>query len=562
MLACTLLSTDPIQMTQTVQWLARQAAHSGIHKQRLLLAGISDALLAIAQALALAWLAHQLIIERAVTWQAVVLLTSLLLLRAGNSIWRALASAKVETMITQTLRNQLAHAVLHSHIGDMSPAAVSNSVLEQAQAVGRYHGNFAVQQRVAACAMLLFFAVAFYIDWIVALIFLLTAPLIPLFMVLVGSGAQQAADKRLATLDFLSGYFLDRLKGALTLRALRREDAETDAVDTANAMFRKSTMGVLKIAFLTSSVLELFSALAVALVAVYVGLHLLNLISIGPGARLDFRTGLFLLLLAPEFYAPLRQLAAAYHERASGLAAAKQLVGLLDKSAAQPATVVPLQHAPTITAQQMSYHHDNHLAPLWDQLSFTLPAGACLVIRGDSGTGKSTLLRLLAGLLQPAQGSITYQQPDALAQTPPLATGDYAWVSQTPWFIHGTVADNLIQIKPNASAGQLRQLLDRCGLQHVALDTPVDEQGSGLSGGEGRRLGIARAILSEAPVWFLDEPTAGLDAETEAAIVALIRRFKRQHTLIVATHSPQCATLADQTLWLGDSSTPQAHAHA
>lgn len=530
------------------KWLDEQQRLGKNGFSRLVTVGFLDALLAICQAYFIALTAQQLMFSNQLSVLAVGGLLTTLLIRTTNSAWRASTAASVEAKITLAIRELIAKAMLRGKTSQQTTGAASNALLEQSIAVGRFHANFAPQQKIVSYTTIVFLITAFATDWIVGLIFLITAPLIPLFMALVGSGAQKAADKRLATMDFLSGYFLDRLKGALTLRAFGREKAEKKAVDSANAEFRKSTMGVLKIAFLTSAVLELFSALAVALVAVYVGLHLLNLISFGPGSKLDFQTGLFLLLLAPEFYAPMRQLAANYHDRAGGLAAAKILAPILNKEKTEEAPALPLASAPSIIIDNLSYSYEATGTPIFDHLSLSIKAGECLIIRGDSGTGKSTLLKLLAQLLQPHSGSITYQ--DHLNQSHTLAAGSYAWVSQKPWFIHGTVADNLLQVSPEAKPDELEATLRLCGLAHIDLNTALDEQGTGLSGGEGRRLGIARALLSKAPLWFMDEPTAELDEESEKEIVALIDQCKGRHTLIIATHSETCASLADNTLWV------------
>lgn len=540
-------------------WLAEQKELGARGFQYLVAAGLLDALLAISQAYFIALTAHQLMFASHLSLAAVTGLLATLLLRTANSAWRASTAASTEARITLAIRELIAKAMLRGKMSQHTTGAASNALLEQSLAVGRFHANFAPQQKIVAYAMVIFLIVAFATDWMVGLIFMVTAPLIPLFMALVGSGAQKAADTRLATMDFLGGYFLDRLKGALTLRAFGREVAETKAVDKANAEFRKSTMGVLKIAFLTSTVLELFSALAVALVAVYVGLHLLNLISIGPGPKLDFRTGLFLLLLAPEFYAPMRQMAASYHDRAGGLAAAKVLAPVLGDVDLAPADAKPLASAPTIEVRDLSYRYDTTNTTIFEGVNLYINSGECLIVRGDSGTGKSTFLKLLAGLLTPQTGTISYQ--DNVNTSFALPAGSYAWVSQKPWFIHGTVADNLLQANPKATPQELEQTLRLCGLAHIDLHAQLDEQGVGLSGGEGRRLGIARAVLSRAPLWFMDEPTAELDTESEADIVALIRQFKGQHTLVIATHSEQCATLADTTLWVEPIPTQQGESN-
>ncbi|MEQ9509217.1 MAG: ABC transporter transmembrane domain-containing protein, partial [Alloalcanivorax xenomutans] len=298
-------------------WLDAQRQHAKNMVRWLYLSALADTPLAIIQAGLLAWLAAGLLNGEPSLWLPASLLLLTLASRALAGAARARFSAGAAADISQAVRGAVAEALLRGAGGTLTAGEASTALLEQAGAVGRYHAGFAVQRRVASVATVLFLLAAFSMDWIVGVIFLCTAPLIPVFMMLVGSGAQRAADRQLESLRFLGGYFLDRLRGVLTLRAFAREAAEQQAVDTVNAEYRKRTMKVLRIAFLTSAVLELFAALSVALVALYVGLHLLNLIAIGPGPRLDFATGLWLLLLAPEFYQPLRQLAAGYHDRAA-----------------------------------------------------------------------------------------------------------------------------------------------------------------------------------------------------------------------------------------------------
>lgn len=532
-------------------WLARQSQHGKLYRW-LYLAALADTPLAILQAAALALLAARLLGEGALLPPALALIT-LLAVRAGAAALRARFTVGVAADITCAVRNQLAAMLLRGRAVRLSSGEASTTLLEQAEAVGRYHAGFALQRRVASLATLLFLIVAFATDWIVGLIFLLTAPLVPVFMTLVGTGAQQAADRQLESLRFLGGYFLDRLRGILTLRAFGREHAEQQAVAAASEEFRRRTMKVLRIAFLTSAVLELFAALSVALVALYVGLHLLNLMSFGPGQLLDFRTGLFLLLLAPEFYQPLRQLAAGYHERAAAQSAAEILAPLLqEQTDEQQASASTLGSAPAICMNTVTFRYPDSEQPTITRLDANLPAGHCLVIRGDSGTGKTTLLKLIAGLLLPDAGQIRHD--DQLLRPLAAEPGRLAWAGQHPWFIHGTVADNLRQAAPEANDAALHQVLARCALSDLplGLDTPLDENGGGLSGGQGRRLGLARALLSPASLLLLDEPTAELDPATEAHIIQTLRKEKGQRTIVIATHSTACAALADQSLWLGE----------
>jgi ATP-binding cassette, subfamily C, bacterial CydD len=543
-------------------WLDAQRQHAKNMVRWLYLSALADTPLAIIQAGLLAWLAAGLLNGEPSLWLPASLLLLTLASRALAGAARARFSAGAAADISQAVRGAVAEALLRGAGGTLTAGEASTALLEQAGAVGRYHAGFAVQRRVASVATVLFLLAAFSMDWIVGVIFLCTAPLIPVFMMLVGSGAQRAADRQLESLRFLGGYFLDRLRGVLTLRAFAREAAEQQAVDTVNAEYRKRTMKVLRIAFLTSAVLELFAALSVALVALYVGLHLLNLIAIGPGPRLDFATGLWLLLLAPEFYQPLRQLAAGYHDRAAARAAAEVLAPLLQDSGATTVSADVSTTATTLTLDQVSFRYPGCEETLLHDCSLTVTAGTCLVLRGDSGTGKSTLLKLIAGLLAPDTGEVRHNRRPAplLAQV----TGNLAWAGQHPWFIHGTVADNLRLAAPDADDEALHQVLAECGLEHLpaGLDTALDENGGGLSGGQGRRLALARALLSPAPLLLLDEPTAELDAPLEQRIIAALRARKGQRTLVIATHSPALATLADQSLWLGPSPVPmEGRAH-
>ncbi|MFP1683104.1 thiol reductant ABC exporter subunit CydD [Alloalcanivorax sp. C16-1] len=547
------MSIDPNQV-----WLAGQRQHAAPMVRRLLLCALADTPLALAQAAALAWLAARLLAGHGGLVVPALLLLFALTLRAVAGAARARYSAGAAADITRAVRERVADALLRGAGAALPPGEASTALLEQAQAVGRYHAGFAVQRRVASLATVLFLVAAFSVDWIVGLIFLCTAPLIPVFMMLVGTGAQRAADRQLDSLRFLGGYFLDRLRGVLTLRAFAREEAERRAVDTVNGEYRRHTMKVLRIAFLTSAVLELFAALSVALVALYVGLHLLKLVAFGPGPALTFGTGLWLLLLAPEFYQPLRQLAAGYHDRAAARAAAEVLAPLLaddvrDDDAADQGSPDPGAAGnppPSLTLDALSFRFADHQPALFEQLSATLPAGGCLLLRGDSGTGKSTLLRLIAGLLAPQHGRVLHDGRPA----PLLAehNGRLAWAGQHPWFVHGTVAENLRLVAPHADDAALEAVLAECGLTALpaGLATPLDENGGGLSGGQGRRLALARALLSPAPLLLLDEPTAELDPASEARLVAALAARKGRRTLVIATHSPALAPLADHSLWL------------
>lgn len=531
------------------QWLRQQALLAGNARHRLRWLACLDAVFAVLQAALLAWLAATVVTGDGAILQPALTLAALLLVRVAAGSARSLASATVAARVTRGVRSEVAEALLYRPARDDAPGTLSTLLLEHTRAVGAYHGGYAVQQSVGSVATILFLVVAFSVDWVVGLVFLITAPLIPLFMILVGTGAQRAADQQLRSLEFLGGYFIDRVRGALTLRVFGREKAEVESVHKASGAFRDHTMKVLRIAFLSSAVLELFSALAVALVAVYVGLHLLDLVAFGPGPSLTFGTGMFLLALAPEFYQPLRQLAAGYHERAAGIAAADALAPRLQQHATD-APSQALSAAPALTLEQLAFTPSGAAKPLFEQLSLQLSAGECLVLRGDSGAGKTTLLRLLAGLLPADRGDIRWDDLPASAAL--LDQGSLGWAGQHPWVVPGSLADNLRLAAPDADDASLHSVLAAVALDQLplGLSTPVSEFGGGLSGGQLRRLALARALLSPAPVLLLDEPTAELDPQLEQQIVAHLAQLKGQRTLVIATHSELCGSIADRTLWL------------
>lgn len=383
-------------------------------------------------------------------------------------------------------------------------------------------------------------------NWAAALILLVAGPLIPLFMALVGMAAKEASARQMAALGSLTGLLLDRLRGLADIRLLAATGAVADRFAEDAEALRARTMAVLRIAFLSASVLELFAALGVAMVAVHVGFSLLGVLGFGTwGGPLTLGAGLFVLMLAPEFFQPLRDFAAAWHDRAAALAVAAELE---DALAAAPSgmlgdgrAVPPLPGAPEIVLDGVAPGEG-------PPLSLTIPPGAGVAVTGPSGAGKSTLLAVLAGLAEPAAGTVRVAGVPLTAETADAWRARVAWIGQRPHFVAGSLRANVALAGDPADRAAVLAALDLAAARPIAeraprgLDLPLGESGHGVSGGEGRRLAVARAAHAGRAVILADEPTADLDPDTAAAVAeGLMRLNAAGATLIVATHDEALA---------------------
>jgi len=412
-----------------------------------------------------------------------------------------------------------------------------------------------------------------YHSWIAALILVLAAPLIPIFMAVIGWRAKAASEAQLQVIGGMSGFLLDRLRGLSTLRALNAVDATAQRVrDTAESV-RASTMRVLRIAFLSSTALELFSALGVALVAVYVGFHLLG--EIGPGSwgvRLSLEQGLFVLLLAPAFFEPLRELAAVWHDKASGEAALEALGKLQQDAVALPGTLHPqrlrsrpgrVPQAPSVDIEGLRFGHAGEAA-LFDNEDLYIRAGEHVALVGPSGSGKTTLLSIVAGLVAPTAGAVRIGGVPLDEHTAADLRTRMAWIGQKPHVFSGSVRANVALGRPNISHVTVTAAVQRAGLGHVQHATPDDslgEGGTGLSGGELVRLALARAIAApQAGLLLVDEPTAHLDRDTADAVIGTLLQLAQGRTLIVATHDLALAARLGRVVRLGEPLTKRSAA--
>jgi ATP-binding cassette subfamily C protein CydD len=429
-------------------------------------------------------------------------------------------------------------------------AGLASQLVDQVESLEGYYSRFLPQMVLAALIPLVYLVVVFWLNWLAAIWLLIAAPLIPLFMALIGMGAQRLNEAQFQAVTRLSGHFLDRVRGIATLQLFGLAERSVEEVSEVAHDYRRRSLKTLRVAFLSSAVLEFFAAVSVAVVAIYIGLGLLGYIQYGPAEQLDLFSGLFILLLAPEFFQPLRTLSQHYHDRASALGAAEGLVSLLEPDADEAAPAECDRSDKTASRElvpgavelvDVELRHagrERILGPL----SLRVDTGEVVALIGPSGSGKSSLLQLIAGFIAPSAGRVEVRRDPAIA-----------WLDQRPLIIQGTLADNLRLVAPDASDEALRSALTQAGLgQWLAsspggLETPLGERGVGLSGGEGQRLALARVFLSPARLVLLDEPTAALDPETEQHVIAGLTQLAASgRTLIVATHHPAIMAMASR----------------
>ncbi len=475
---------------------------------------------------------------------------------AAAAPWLVLA---VVSLIARGLINQIA-TVIGARLGRAVKAGVRHSLLadlfgrggrssdrltalvEGVGALDGYFSRFAPLRMAAGLSPLLIIAAAAFASPVAAGVLLFT--LFPFIagMALAGTAAASESRRQFQALDRLSGLFIDRIRTLPAILAFDAVGRTTSEIAAASDELEKRTARVMRIAFLSSGVLEFFSALSVALIAVYCGFNLLKLLPFPVPETLDLPRAFFVLALAPEVYQPLRRLAAAYHDRQAAEAAAPSLIvpDILPARSAQLSAATPAIHFRNVSIAYGA-------APVVAGFNLEVRPGQIVALVGASGAGKSSLLHLLLGLAPLSDGDVEIDGM-SLSQTGGFA-GQVAWASQNPVVIPGTLRENIAIADPAACVTRILSAASRAGL-HSDLDRIIDERGGGLSGGERRRLGLSRALLKRAPILLLDEPTANLDLASEQAMLDLIREAAAGRTTLIATHSAAVAALADRVVQL------------
>ncbi|MGO4390862.1 thiol reductant ABC exporter subunit CydD [Variovorax sp. M-6] len=491
------------------------------------------------------------------------------LARAAAEAWgvrRVYAQARVRL---SGLRAQVAAALAaRSPLDSARPASglAASVIAEQAEAVVPYLVRYGPARWRAMVVPLVIVAVVAVLSWVAAVVLLVAAPLIPVFMAIVGWRAKAASEAQMIEMGGMNGFLLDRLRGLATLRSLGAVDATARRLGEAAQSLRSRTMAVLRIAFLSSAVLELFSALGVAMVAAYVGFHLLGTFEFGTwGRSLSLGEGLFILLLAPAFFEPLRELSAVWHDRAAGEAALASLDRLAHGGVALPGASAasgrpdsapgPRDGAPSVRVRGLCFSHAGEDA-FFENYELRVAAGEHVALMGPSGSGKTALLSLIAGLVPAQRGEILIDDVPLADDTVAALRGRMAWMGQKPHVFGASVQANVALGRAGVPAAQVEAAMRFAALDGVAQARPgiaLGEGGSGLSGGEAVRLALARvAAHPEADLLLVDEPTAHLDSETAERVADALMHLARGKTLIAATHDPVLAARMGRVIRLDE----------
>ena len=526
--------------------------------------GLGSGVLLLVQAYLLASIIHQLVMT-SVPRESLTLLfiqsVVVVLLRAGCAMGREQcgfrAGAAVRRLVRQALLDKLQRLgpVL---IARQAVGGWTTVIVEQVEELHDFIARYLPQMVMAAVIPVVMLFVVFPMNWTVGLVFLLTAPLIPIFMIFVGMKAAQANRKNFQSLERLGGFFLDRLQGMETLRLFRRGLAAKSELSEASEDFRKKTMDVLKLAFLSSTVLEFFASVSIAVTAVYLGMSFLGYLDFGHyGQGVTLFTALFLLLLAPEFYQPLRELGTHYHAKAKAVGAAESILSTINQSepvAHKGELVFSEPGAVAMVARQWCVNDAATGMPLLKPLDFTIEAGSRVAIVGPSGAGKTTLLHALMGFYSAAG--------EMMLSGHPLSSLDInswrkniAWLGQLPFIIAGTVFDNIafgraVTREQALDALQRAQGLDILNALPDGLDSLLQEQGGNLSVGQAQRLALARAIVLPVSLLLLDEPTASLDLENEQKVLTALELITKETTVLTVTHRVHQMMAMDQVVMI------------
>ncbi|WP_242469039.1 thiol reductant ABC exporter subunit CydD [Rhodovulum adriaticum] len=515
-----------------------------------------------AGAVALA-IAHMLEPERiwghpglyALIFIAVGVLRALLDNRAG-----ALAFRAADTVLARERAKLIERESRRATDDPARPPAAKTATLaaEKLAALTPFLTRYAPAKRRANVVPLVILAVAFYFSWAVGLVLLVAGPLIPVFMALVGMAAKKASERQMEELSNMNVLLLERLSALVDIRLLDATERTVGGFQGAADRLRARTMEVLRVAFLSSTVLELFAAIGVAMVAVFVGFSLLGELEFGAWATpLTVAEGVFLLLLAPDYFQPLRDLAAAWHDKADASAVARELHDLESQEETSflgtGAAAAPLGTPATLSVRGLAYRPPG--GRLIRFPDFDLPPGETLAVTGPSGIGKSSLLKLIAGMAAPTEGEIRIGDEVLNADTADAWRARLGWLPQHPRFLSGSLRHNLtLAVRPGRALPLDRALKLSAADAVVAtlprgLNTRLGETGMGVSGGEARRLIVARAAHAHPDLLLADEPTADLDAETAAQVTeGLLGLVATGTALIVATHDADLAARMDRQI--------------
>lgn len=518
---------------------------------------LTAAVLIILQARLLSAILNAVFLEGADAVKVAPLLTSLLLvgiLRAGAGGAMEVLSGWLAVNIKEKIHRSLFDRLLTAgpaFIESENSGEVSNTLTNGVEALDAYYSQYLPQMAISAIIPLAILLAVFPLDWLSGLVFLITAPLIPFFMVLIGKGSESVTRRQSQALSRMSAFFLDTLQGLRELKQWNRSREHAQRIAKVAEDYRRTTMSVLRITFLSALVLELAATISTAVIAVQIGLRLLY-------GLMEFQQAFVVLLLAPEFYQPLRLLGQRFHAGMSGVSAASRIFALVDSLPVQicesTKSIPTFRKGDFIRFENVSFRFSGREAAALEEINFELKHGEMMALVGSSGSGKTTVANLMMGFILPQKGHIWINHQS-------LAELDlYAWrkqiarVGQRPFVQHGTLRENLLMASPSSSPSELQRAIYFAQLQDLilrlpqGLETPIGEGGIKLSSGEIQRLALARAFLKDAPIVVLDEPTAHLDAGLEQVLEESIHRLCAGRTVLMIAHRLPTIMRADRIL--------------
>ncbi|HEY7804062.1 MAG TPA: thiol reductant ABC exporter subunit CydD [Orrella sp.] len=483
-----------------------------------------------------------------------------LALRLGANLWRDHLAHALSARLRADLRARLlaqANALgPHQLARQGNTAWWAHQMLEQVDALHGYIARYLPARQAAMVVPLAIIITTLAVDWLAGLLILLATPIIPIFMVLIGWGTEAVHRSQQEQQASLSAHLMDRLQALPWLRRMGAVEQAQASVKDAAQTYRQVSMRVLRVAFLSSATLEFFSAVSIGLMAIYIGFALLGLISYGPADQMTLAMGLFMLMLAPECFLPLRQLAQAHHDMNAAKASADVLQSLLPEpgmATLQPGTKIEPKIEPcadpeiAMHLQAIELQWPDTESAVLNNVELTVPRGQIIGISGDSGQGKSTLLGVMAGFIKPDSGRVRRDT-------------HWAWLAQRPHLFHATLRENLlIGCSAPVDDDTLITALADVGLAlphellPQGLDTAIGELNQGVSGGQAQRIALCRSILSGATLWLLDEPTAALDADTRNALLdtIMVRARAQRVTMVMASHDQEALSRCDQVFTVG-----------
>ncbi|MFF5692860.1 thiol reductant ABC exporter subunit CydD [Streptomyces albidoflavus] len=535
--------------------LLRYARATRFFLAAVVVLGALGAGLVIAQAMLLAELIVSSFEQRFDTGDLttpLLLLVAVALGRALVSWLTELAAHRASAAVTSELRMRLverAGQLGPGWLGDRRIGSLIALATRGVDALDDYFARYLPQLGLAVVVPVAVLARIVTEDWVSAAIIVVTLPLIPLFMALIGWATQSRMDRQWGLLSRLSGHFLDVVAGLPTLKIFGRAKAQAESIRRITHDYRRATLRTLRIAFLSSFALELLATLSVALVAVTIGMRLVH-------GDMDLYTGLVILVLAPEAYLPLRQVGAQYHAAAEGLAAAEEVFAVLETPVPHTGTQAP--PAGALAFEGVTVRYPGRDAPAVREATFTVEPGETVALVGPSGCGKTTLLQAALGFVAPAEGRVTVGGTDLAEVDREQWHQRIAWVPQRPQLFAGTVAENVRLARPDASEVEVARALEQAGAREfvaglpAGAETELGEDGAGLSAGQRQRVALARAFLADRQVLLLDEPTASLDGASEEAVVEAVRRLAVGRTVLLVVHRPALLAVADRVVRLDE----------